>query len=1189
MRRGTRVGQAYVAVTADGSGINEEIVDSVDEAGPGVERAGDEHGKRYGDKFGDGFRGRLDAIRGRLDKALSDRMAKAGENSGESFSNRMTDRTKDLGTRIGARLADQISEQLGDRIEMTIASALDDVEQMMDRNHSVSRNTPRRQKDTGLDDMIGSLFGKGSRNNALNLLGSMMKNVVSLIGQGEKFAKGFADGIAQAGEGANLLQTALSGLKGGGAATSIGKGLMSITKAGPAAIVAIIAVIAAMSAMVSVAGALLAIITALSATIVSGLVGALLVLAPALLAAVAGAGLLTAAFMSMTDAQKSMLTDAFQPLKAEMVGLGQLMLQDMVPAFGTWSANLQQALLLALPLAQQLGATFAQAGNILTASFSGPGFQALATSLGIFLPGILLRLTQAFASFNNGAAGTFAALMPLVNQFAGYLQGVTERFNMWANSAQGQNAIVDFANRAVASLQSLWNFVREFSGFVFDVLFDRNAQTAGNSIFDSLADSFANLREKLAQASADGSLQKWFDDAIEFGSQLWSVVRSLVDLFVEFYDSGMLTSIGRGLEAVATALDIAAKFADPLISAVGGLALVMTSVVGPIDALIGKLGELTDKAGGALNVLKAIPVVGGWVGGLSALNSGSDSSSSGSPSVMDNINPRGSRGNGLGVLAPTKTPTSPNIDLNALIASGNNALNATSTDSGGYKAPKTPKKWQNPYVEWANSLIKDGPSEMTKVRQALNKANRTFQAAIRDANDTMVETLRTENKNAAKAIRSAAMDDSAEGVTSTLQNVIESMRTQAANTAQQIRASAKSTADGLRNGADSVVQGARSALNSAASSLAGASTPEAAKKALAAVATAQKALDAAEKAADKMDKKAAKLVAKAKAKAKKLREQTAAANAILAAQEVLTTGNVNALVAGQKVANATLADFAEARSQVAAKIEAANQKLAEAIQIRDSYRSAISDSIKAFGALTTAQAQVIDGVTQALTANDIVSNLQDRLDKIKAFQSNLRILLAQGLSDAAYKQILDMGVEGGSAYVDALVAGGQGAVGATNDLVGQIGGIADQLGLDASNRLYQAGVDAAQGLVDGLMSLSSQLDTAATRLGETIAAAVKKALGINSPSRRMIGYMDNVGDGAVIGLDNQSDKVSRAARRFSSNIAVSPEVAAYAALQGQSPTVSGNGEKIFDLTVITPTEEPKAVVMEVMNEITGRL
>lgn len=319
------------------------------------------------------------------------------------------------------------------------------------------------------------------------------------------------------------------------------------------------------------------------------------------------------------------------------------------------------------------------------------------------------------------------------------------------------------------------------------------------------------------------------------------------------------------------------------------------------------------------------------------------------------------------------------------------------------------------------------------------------------------------------------------------------------------------------------------------------------------------------------------------------RRKIAATSAILKRQKVIDSRDVDALVRGEKVRNATLAEIAAARGRVAVKLDLAKQKLAEAISLRDEFRRAVADSVRTFGALTTAQAQSINGVEQALTANDITTNLEQRLAKIKAFQDNLRVLLASGLSNAAYKQILDAGVEEGGAYAAALVAGGTGAVQQVNGLVSQIEGAANQLGLTASTRMYQAGVDAAQGLVDGLNSLSAQLNSAAVKLGQTIATAVKNSLGIKSPSTVMIAAMGYVGDGLEQGLDAQQARVGAASNRLANQIAVSPEVAAYASRNG-SAAVSGNSDqRPIELTVVTPTKDPKAVAIEAVNELTGRL
>jgi hypothetical protein len=268
---------------------------------------------------------------------------------------------------------------------------------------------------------------------------------------------------------------------------------------------------------------------------------------------------------------------------------------------------------------------------------------------------------------------------------------------------------------------------------------------------------------------------------------------------------------------------------------------------------------------------------------------------------------------------------------------------------------------------------------------------------------------------------------------------------------------------------------------------------------------------------------------------------------------------------------ATLAEYAIVRERLAAKIETANQKLADAIAMRKDYRTAVIDSVKAFGSLLTAQASTIDGVEQALTYGDITSNLQDRLAKIREFQSDLRKLMALGVSDAVYKQLVDAGVEEGGKFADALLQGGVGAVQEVNDLTAQIDSVAQSLGKEAADRLYQSGISAARGIVDGLESQSKELERWAKWLGKTVSQSIENAIAGHRPGNGG-GGKGNGGGGKGGGRDR---------------VGVSREVAAYAARQGQDPTVSGNGFR--DLIVNTPTENPEAVAMEVLNEVTGRL
>jgi phage-related minor tail protein len=215
---------------------------------------------------------------------------------------------------------------------------------------------------------------------------------------------------------------------------------------------------------------------------------------------------------------------------------------------------------------------------------------------------------------------------------------------------------------------------------------------------------------------------------------------------------------------------------------------------------------------------------------------------------------------------------------------------------------------------------------------------------------------------------------------------------------------------------------------------------------------------------------------------------------------------------GQAVARADdqLLNLAKQREAVAKQLEAARDRLNDAVKLRNDYRTAIGDAARQYANVTS----IKTGGSSAV----LVDDLRTRLAAITAFRTKLGKLAKLGLSDEVYKQIADAGVEQGSATADALLSGGAAAVKQVNTLSGQIVKQSTGLGTDAARELYQAGVDAATGLVNGLSSKSKKLTQAAEHLADQLTAAVKKKLGIKSPSRVFAGIGNNIGQGLADGI-----------------------------------------------------------------------
>jgi hypothetical protein len=107
------------------------------------------------------------------------------------------------------------------------------------------------------------------------------------------------------------------------------------------------------------------------------------------------------------------------------------------------------------------------------------------------------------------------------------------------------------------------------------------------------------------------------------------------------------------------------------------------------------------------------------------------------------------------------------------------------------------------------------------------------------------------------------------------------------------------------------------------------------------------------------------------------------------------------------------------------------------------------------------------------------------------------------------------------------------------------------LGNTAANNLYQAGVDGAQGLVNGLLAKTKALDAASQKLAATIVAAIKRQLGIRSPSRVLMEMGSMTGRGFVLGIEGEYNAVRKAGLGLSDSVQPGSRSA------GRSPSASG--------------------------------
>lgn len=207
---------------------------------------------------------------------------------------------------------------------------------------------------------------------------------------------------------------------------------------------------------------------------------------------------------------------------------------------------------------------------------------------------------------------------------------------------------------------------------------------------------------------------------------------------------------------------------------------------------------------------------------------------------------------------------------------------------------------------------------------------------------------------------------------------------------------------------------------------------------------------------------------------------------------------------------------AKAQDKVSKKLDEARDKLKDLIQQSKDYAASIKDSVVATGDVTTL-GRSDDGT---VSIRNLIDELKNKVNNAKRFAELIRQLTASGLNQTALQQMLAAGPEAALATAEAISQGGAAAIAEINDLQAQLAATGTKLGDSMADTFYANGIKAAQGLVDGLLAEQKKLDRVAKKLAKALLEAVKKQLGIKSPSRAFRDIGSNVVEGLTIGLDD---------------------------------------------------------------------
>lgn len=427
--------------------------------------------------------------------------------------------------------------------------SLDDTHRLLVRTHP---HLSRMNHNMNLfANTAGRAFGRGARNDFIHGIGVVTRGMIQLAFLPVRAAGAmitFASAMTQTFKAAAETGGWIAGL--GAVFRSL---ILTVLKTGPAIVGMFVALTAAMTIITSAVSGLVGIFASLAATAIYAATAGVGSLAAVLLPLGAGAVVAAAAFLSLDDAAKKALSIQVKPLTNEFKALGE--------AAQSMFRNVPEQVARLVPIISRFRDGFRDVGRAISDvadgwidMMSGEGFRAFQDAMNNFLPNAVRTLGLAFGQFLGGLGGLFRGMVPFMQQALDYIFSISSRFSEWANSAAGQNQIMQFFADAADSARSFWNFLREVGSLLGEIL--SAGRETGDTIFDRMADALARATEYLRKNPK--ALQDWFGNAKELAGDVGKIVVAMKDLF-DALDSetgrwaagGIFSLIGDGIRELA--------------------------------------------------------------------------------------------------------------------------------------------------------------------------------------------------------------------------------------------------------------------------------------------------------------------------------------------------------------------------------------------------------------------------------------------------------------------------------------------------------------------------------------------------------------------------------------------------------------------------------------------------------------
>lgn len=456
---------------------------------------------------------------------------------------------------------------------------------------------------SALSDVIGKAFGKGSRNNFVNFVGTVvggLSNIIEKIPGLRSLLGPLANDFeTMSNEGTGFFETVFSGGFASGVDT-LGRAFVGFAGA-------LVPFVVILSGLISLFAGLAGGIIAMASSIAFALSAGLGVFVGLLAPLAAGIG---AVVLGLSGLDGSRVKNALSPVIDGFKQLKEAAGKELTDALVEIGPALGRAFKRVTPLIDAMIGSLGKLVGEFAEIFGSPAFKKFASQMADVLPHMTNQLGEIFKRFGRIAFGIFRGLIPITREFLGWLRPLLNDFAEWINSAKGQTAVKNFFREAGDSAKVVWDLIKQIGRALG--LLASEGKGSGDTLISQLAgqfEDFANFLKNNPDAVKD-----WFGDAEDITNSVGDALLVVVDIFDKLDDPNTRDSLIAIFDIFNLIGEAVGPISDFANSGFGSaIASAMQTVIAPMSTVL----DIANKIPGALDKVKGIfSDIGNAIGGF---------------------------------------------------------------------------------------------------------------------------------------------------------------------------------------------------------------------------------------------------------------------------------------------------------------------------------------------------------------------------------------------------------------------------------------------------------------------------------------------------------------------------------------------------------------------------------------------